>query len=136
MSPFKHVFAKTYRQQSMTPDLVSQGHNSREIANQPAPLGKTSQINHPTHNGEQKAVHPLKVADDPVEADAKAGFGEFLCCGGPFDTDAEEVAEESFEEVEGDAAEEEEEETGREEEVSRMVRGAEGEERKELTASI
>lgn len=94
----------------MAPNLIRERHNGREIADQPAAGREDGQVNHAARDGQQEEVHPLEVADDPVETDAEAGFGEFLCRGGPFDLDAEEVAEEGFEEVEGDAAEEEEEE--------------------------
>lgn len=101
----------TYRQQRMTPHLVRQRHDGRKIANQIPPRRKAGQINHAGRHRHKKHVHVFEVADDAVEADAEAGFRQLFGRGGPFDADAEEVAEDGFEEVEGDAAEEEEEES-------------------------
>lgn len=94
----------------MAPDLVSQWHNSCEIADCPAPWRETSTVDHATCDGQEEKVHPLEVAHDAVKAHTKAGLCQFLGCGGPFNLHAEEMTENGFEEVEGDAAKKEQEE--------------------------
>lgn len=93
----------------MTPNLIRQRHNGREIGDRPPPGCKASEVNHATCERQQESVHPLEVAYDAVETDAEAGGFEFFGRGGPFHVDAEGVAEEGFAHVEGEAAEEEDE---------------------------
>jgi len=93
----------------MTPNLIRQRHDRREIRDRPRARRKAGQVDHTTRNGQQEGVHPLEVPHNAIETDAETGGFEFFGRGGPFHIDAEGVAEEGFAHVEGEAAEEEDE---------------------------
>ena len=95
----------------MAPDLVRQRDNGCEVTDCPASWRKLRAVNHATDKRQQKEVHPLEVSHDTIKADAKAGLCQFFSCCRPFDANAEEVAENRFEKVEGETAEEKEEES-------------------------
>ena len=95
-----------YRKQSMTADLICQWYNGRKIADVPAVRSEGAQVDHSAHQDNKNDIHPLEVPHNAVQPNPEPTGLEFFGCGRPLHVDAEEMAQDRFEEVIGDPAEE------------------------------
>jgi hypothetical protein len=100
----------TYRKQSVTADLICQWYDCREVGDVPAVRGEGAQVDHSTYQDNKYDIHPLEVPYNAIQPNPEPTGLEFFGRGRPFHVDAEEMAQERFEEVVGDAAEEQQKE--------------------------
>jgi hypothetical protein len=100
----------TYRKQSVTADLICQWYDCRKVGDVPAVRGEDAQVDHSGHQDNNDDIHPLEVPHNAVQPNPKPAGLEFFGRGRPLHVDAEEMAQDRFEEVVGDAAEEQQKE--------------------------
>ena len=94
----------------MTTDLICQWYNCGEVGDVPAVRGEGAQVDHSTYQDNKYDIHVLEVPHNAVQPNPEPTGLEFFGRGRPLHVDAEEMAQDRFEEVVGDAAEEQQKE--------------------------
>ena len=90
----------------MTADLICKWYNCRKVGDVPAVRSEGAQVDHSAHQDNKNDIHPLEVPHNAVQPNPEPAGLEFFGRGRPLHVDAEEMAQDCFEKVVGDAAEE------------------------------